>query len=152
MSVLRVGRERGGGAERGGAGGRGGEGGNPSSWFSFNNLETVKALSLAFCNIQKNFIRSFPSEFGIPNSAQSPDIWQNFRRGISNFRISGLSLIKENCHNSRTSDVIDLKVGPVTKLDKRNKNLLSKELDNDVMSENCDVIFIFPMYGQFGAI
>ena len=41
--------------------------------------------------------------------------------GISDFRISGQSLIKENCHNSRTSDDIDMKLRPVTKLDNRNK-------------------------------
>ena len=41
--------------------------------------------------------------------------------GISDFPISGQSLIKENCHDSRTSDDIDMKLGPVTNLDKRNK-------------------------------
>ena len=82
---------------------------------------------------------------------QSPDIGQNSDRGISDFQISGQSLIKENCHNSRTSDDIDMKLGPVTKLDKRNKTT-SKKFDDDVMSENCDVIVIFPIYGQFGAI
>ena len=41
--------------------------------------------------------------------------------GICNFWISDQSLIKGNCHNSRTSDGIDMKLGPVTKLDKRNK-------------------------------
>ena len=44
-----------------------------------------------------------------------------------------------------------MKLGPVTKLDKRNK-ITSKKFDDDVMSENCDVIVIFPIYGQFGAI
>ena len=44
-----------------------------------------------------------------------------------------------------------MKLGPVTKLDKRNKTT-SKTLDNDVMSENCDVIFIFSIYNQSGAI
>ena len=44
-----------------------------------------------------------------------------------------------------------MKLGPVTKLDKRNKTT-SKKFDDDVMSENCDVIVIFPIYGQFGAI
>ena len=39
-----------------------------------------------------------------------------------------------------------MKLEPVTELDKRNK------FDDDVMSENCDVIAIFPIYGQFGAI
>ena len=44
-----------------------------------------------------------------------------------------------------------MKLGPVTKLDKRNKKP-SKSFDYDVMSTNCDVIVIFPIYGQFGAI
>ena len=57
----------------------------------------------------------------MPNSHQSPDVGQNSDGGISDFRISGQSLIKENCYNSRTSDDIDMKLGPVTKLDKRNK-------------------------------
>ena len=43
------------------------------------------------------------------------------------------SALKENCYSSRTSDDIDMKLGPVTKLDKKNKTL-SKKFDNDVMS------------------
>ena len=35
-----------------------------------------------------------------------------------------------------------MKLGPVTKLDKRNKTT-SKKFDDDVMLENCDVIVIF---------
>ena len=38
---------------------------------------------------------------------------------ISGFRISGQSLIEENCHNSRTRNDIDMKLGPATKLYKR---------------------------------
>ena len=52
---------------------------------------------------------------------QSPDIGQNSDGGISDFRISGHSLIKENCYNSRTSDDIDMKLGPVTKIDRETK-------------------------------
>ena len=52
---------------------------------------------------------------------QSPDIGQNSDGGISDFRISGQSLIKENPHNSRTSNDIDMKLRSVTKLVKRNK-------------------------------
>ena len=44
-----------------------------------------------------------------------------------------------------------MKLGPVTKLHKRSKTTL-KKVDDDVMLENCDVIVIFPIYGQFGAI
>ena len=44
-----------------------------------------------------------------------------------------------------------MKTGPVTKLDKRYKTT-SKKFDDEVISENCGVIAIFPIYGQFGAI
>ena len=91
------------------------------------------------------------AKYGTANLPQSPDIGQNLDGGISDFRISGQSLIKENCHNSRTSDDIGMKLGPVTKLDKRNKTT-SKSFYDDVMSTNCEVIVIFPIYGQFGAI
>ena len=40
-----------------------------------------------------------------------------------------------------------MKLGPVTKLDKRNK-ATSKKVDNDV---NFGVILIFTIYAQFGA-
>ena len=44
-----------------------------------------------------------------------------------------------------------MKLGPIIKLDKRNKRT-SKKFDGDVISANCDVIVIFPICGQFGAI
>ena len=44
-----------------------------------------------------------------------------------------------------------MKLGPVTKLDKRSKTT-SKKIDDDVISANCDVIVIFSIYGQFGTI
>ena len=44
-----------------------------------------------------------------------------------------------------------MKLGPETKLDKRNKTT-PKKFDDYVMSVNCDVIAIFPIRGQFGAI
>ena len=44
-----------------------------------------------------------------------------------------------------------MKLGSVTKLDKRNK-ITSKKFDDDVTSANCDAIVIFPIYDQFGAI
>ena len=44
-----------------------------------------------------------------------------------------------------------MKFGPVTKLDKRNKTV-SQKFDNDAMPTNCDVIFIFAIYDQFGPI
>ena len=44
-----------------------------------------------------------------------------------------------------------MKLEKVTKLDKRN-NITSKKFDDDFMSENCDVIAIFPIYSHLGAI
>ena len=97
------------------------------------------------------FIRNACAKFGIPHSFQSPDIGQNSDRGISNFQISDQSLIEIYCCNSRSSDDIDMKLGLITKLDKRNKTT-SKKFDNYVMLENCDVIDIFSIYSQSGAI
>ena len=91
------------------------------------------------------------AKFGIHNSFQSPDFRQNSDGGISDFLISGQSLIKENCHNSKTRGDNDMKRWPVTKLDKRNKTT-SKRFDVQVMSGNCDVIFIFRIFDQFGAV
>ena len=111
----------------------------------------VKAITLEFRSIQLHCIRNILVKFGIFNSPQSPDIGQNPDGGISDFRISGQSLIKENFHNSRTTDDINMKLVPVTKLGKRNKTL-PKKFDDDFISENYDVIVIFPIYHQFGAI
>ena len=44
-----------------------------------------------------------------------------------------------------------MKLSPVTKLDKRNK-ATSKKFGRDIMSTNCDVIVIFPIYGQIEAV
>ena len=52
--------------------------------------------------------------------------------------------MKENCHNSRTNDDIEMKLGPVTKT--------SNKFDDNLMSTNFAVILIFPIYDKFGAI
>ena len=44
-----------------------------------------------------------------------------------------------------------MKLGTVTKLHKRIKTT-SKKFDSNLMSENCDVIVICSIYGQFRAI
>ena len=44
-----------------------------------------------------------------------------------------------------------MKLESATKLDKRNK-IKSKKINGDFISENLEVIVIFPIYGQFGAI
>ena len=45
---------------------------------------------------------------------------KNSDERISDIQISGQSLRNENCHSSRTSNDIDMKVGPVTKPNKKN--------------------------------
>ena len=52
-----------------------------------------------------------------------------------------------------------MKLGSLTKLDKRNKTTSNNNNNNnnnnnadEVVSEHCEVIAIFPIYGQFGAI
>ena len=90
-------------------------------WISLNNSKTVKPVTLKFFKIQLHSIRDSHSKFGIHNSSQSSDIGQNSDGGISNFQVSGQFLIKQNCHNYRTSDDIDMKLRRLTKLDKRNK-------------------------------
>ena len=39
--------------------------------------------------------------------------------------------MKGNCHKSRTSDDIKMKLGPVTKRDKRNKKKNVKKIEDD---------------------
>ena len=96
------------------------------------------------------------TRFGIPNPLQSPDIGQNTNGGISNFLISGQFLINKNFSNSRTSSDVDIKVGPVTNLTRETRqrqNLKKKKkIKDDIMSTNCDIIVIFPIYSQFGPI
>ena len=49
--------------------------------------------------------------------------------------------MKESYHNFRTSDDIVMKFEPITKLVKRKKTT-SKNVDEDVILENCDVSVI----------
>ena len=88
------------------------------SKFCLNNSETLKTVTLAFCSIQKHFIRNVHVKFGILYLPQFPDIGQNSAAGIAGISdcwLSGQSLINGNCHNSRTRDDIDIKIWPVTK-------------------------------------
>ena len=68
------------------------------------------------------------------------------------FPISGHSLVTENYHNSRTSDDINMKLGPLTKLDKRNKKQRQQEIDDDVMPASYDVHVVFLINSHFRAV
>ena len=117
-------------------------------WFSLNNSEKVKAVTLAFWSKQQNFNRDVRAKFGIPNLTQSPDTGQNSDGDISNFQISGQFLIKGNCHYSRASDDIEMKLGPVTKLDKRNKK---KKHQKNLTMTSCGKIVTSLPFLQFKA-
>ena len=56
----------------------------------------VKAVPLAFAAFSNLLLETLVPKFGISNLPQSPDTGQNSGRGISNFWISGQSLIKEH--------------------------------------------------------
>ena len=56
--------------------------------------------------------------------------------------------MKLNCHNYRTRNDTDSKLGPVTKLDNRKKTT-SKNFDDGVISKNCDVIDRFQFTANF---
>ena len=58
--------------------------------------------------------------------SQSQNIGKNPDRAISDFRTSAQSFINENCHNSRINHDIEMKFGPVTKLDKGNTSASKK--------------------------
>ena len=77
--------------------------------------------TLTFWSIQEQFIRNICAKCGIPNLLESPDIGQNSDGVSSDFQISGQSLIKENYHNFRTSNDIDMKLGLGTKFDRENQ-------------------------------
>ena len=101
---------------------------------------------MGFCNIQQHFARYAHAKLFISNWLLSSDIEQNSEGGIFDSRTSGQSLIKVNCHNSRTSYDIDMDLGP------EKQSRVKKKTDDNVMSGNCDIIVIFLIYGQFGAI
>ena len=111
-------------------------------WFSLNSSETVKAVTLAFCSIEYLLIRDIRPKFGITNSPQSLDIAQNSDGAIYDFQVSQQSFINKNCHNSRSSTDIDMKLKPVTKLEKRNtptskKNNKKNKKKNKLMMMSC---------------
>ena len=91
---------------------------------------------MTFYSIQKIFTGNILVKFGIPNLPQSPDIRLKSDEGISVFLISGQSLGQKNSDNSRTSNDIDMKLGPVTKNDK-GKTATFKKTDQNLTMTLC---------------
>ena len=82
-----------------------------------------------------NVSRDIFGKFGISNLPQSPDI------GKTQTEVSPISRFLVNPYE-RTSNDIDMKLGPVAKLNKINKTT-SKKCGDDAMLTKCDVIVIF---------
>ena len=76
--------------------------------------------------------------------------WAKFRWGHFQFPDFRSIPYKRNCHNFRTSDVADMKLGPVTKLDKRNKST-SKNLTMTSCQKIVTSLAFF-IYGQPGTV
>ena len=55
--------------------------------------------------------------------------------------------MNENCHNSRKSNDLDMKLGLVMKLDTTNMASL-KKIDNDIMSANCNFFNLWPIWSN----
>ena len=82
-------------------------------------------------SIQSLFTGDIQAKSCIPSSFQPPDIGKNLG-GVflfSEFLVK--FLINKNCHNSTTSNYIDMKVRPLTKYDKRNTKF--KKIDDYVV-------------------
>ena len=98
-----------------------------------------------------HYIREICGKFGIAHLRECPDIRQNSGGVISDFRISSQSFIKEICHNSRTSNDNEMKLGPITKLNKRNM-AMSKNLTMTSCRQIVSSLSFFQFMAKFGAI
>ena len=86
--------------------------------FSFDKSKMVKAVNTAFCSFKQLFIRDKNLV-----SLTCPSLQIMGKTQTEVFQISGFlvkSLTNENYHNSRNGDDIDIKLGPVIKIDKGN--------------------------------
>ena len=109
------------------------------SWFFHSNSETVKAITLTFCSIQKLFIRNY-----LPNSL--PNL---VSRTHSSLQILGKT-------QTGVFPISKLMVNPLkmkTFIVPKPVMILTWNLDQQLnLTANCNVIAIFPAYGRFGAI
>ena len=59
---------------------------------------------------------------------------------IYNFLVFGQSLINNNCHNSRTSNDIDMKLGPVDMTRHNKRNIETQQHQTNVTGKSCQQI------------
>ena len=79
-----------------------------------------------------------PVTLCIPNSSSFPVIGQNTDRMFSFSNIRSIPY-KYSCDNSKTSNDLDMKLGPKAKLEKK----VLKKPDDDIISTNYDAFIIF---------
>ena len=85
-----------------------------------------------------------PSEF----AAFSNILLENILPNFVSLTWSSLEIFVKTYRNSKTNNVIDTKLGSVTKFKNKNTPIL-KLCDNDTMAIKYDVIVIFAIRGQF---
>ena len=75
--------------------------------------------------------------------------WAKLRWGYFQFPDFRSTFCKENYHNSTTNNDVDMKLGPVPKLDKTNK-IISKSFDDDVIQQNVSSLWFFRFIANLG--
>ena len=108
--------------------------------------ESCKRSKLGILQHSVTFHLKHSCQIWYPNLTQSSDIRQNSDKSISYFR-------SIPCHNCRTSNDIDMKLGPVTKLDNKNMTTSKKKKKNGRwfhVSKLCHRSFsdIWPIWGN----
>ena len=89
---------------------------HPSYWLPLINLETVEAVNLRLCNIRDN-----RAKLGFPFLLHSPYFGQHF-------------------HNFRFNNSIDIKLGTLSRTEKR--NIIASKSEDDVMPKSYGAIAI----------
>ena len=99
-------------------------------------------------------IETFVLNLVFPNCPSLQILGKTQTGVFPNSRFLVKSIIKENCHNSRTSDDIDMKLGPITKLYKRNKTT-SKNFDEirhaRKLWRHCHFFNLWPIWSNPGS-
>ena len=118
-------------------------------------MKTPTSITSVFIKNSFFFVKIRSMQFGFQDCKQVGFFIKHSRSNVAmKFLRLLLLIVKENCHNSRTSNDIDVKLGSVTKLNKWSKTR-SKKFDDDVMTANCDVSVIFLQFianlGPFGS-
>ena len=75
--------------------------------------------------------------------------WVKLRWGYFQFPDFRSTFCKENYHNSTTNNDVDMKLGPVPKLDKT-KKIISKSFDDDVIQQNVSSLWFFRFIANLG--